>query len=240
MQRQLQLPRIVPRSHQVAAHYWETKLKDRPENGRLHKNLAPLLKERGDYKRCIRHARAATELSPTDSDASNDFGLSLLEAGKWDRALEEFKRGLKLTPNHVCLRKNISACYARRGRYKEALEHAHEAVRLAPQDPQTHRNLAKILDATGNTRDALRHNRIAVTRGPSANSMGHARDRADTDTYRIVARQSVARGDYTNKRGHSEEYFHAFRALSGAKFELPYTGTTMELLQKSRTQPEMC
>jgi tetratricopeptide (TPR) repeat protein len=230
----------IPRSRLVAAQYWERRVQDRPDNGQSLKNLAPLLKERGDNKRSLRHMRAATEFAPADSDAANDFALSLFEAGKWHRAVDEFKRGLKLTPNHVCLRKNISACYARRGRFKEALEHAHEAVRLAPHDPQAHRNLAKILDAMGNTRDALEHNRISITCGPSANSLGQVREASDTDTYRIVARQSVARMEYKNKRGHSEDYYHSFRALSGAKYQLPYTATTMELLKKSRTQPEMC
>ena len=218
-----------------AIAYWENS-----SSRRKHKYLAPLLLKHGDAKGGLRQVRAAAEMNPTDSDIANDFGLALYEAGKWDRAIEEYKRGLKLTPNHVCLRKNISACYARRGRYKEALQHAHEAIRLVPNDPQAHRNLAKLYDAMGNTRDALEHNRIAITCGPAANSLGKARDRADTDTYRIVARQTLARMEYANKRGHAEEYYHAHRALKGSRYQLPYTSTTMELLQKSKTQPERC
>ena len=73
------------------------------------------------------------------------------------------------------------------------MEHAHEASRLDPSDPMTHRNLAKILDATGNTRDSLLHNRAALKLGPGRLSGGRQREWNDTDTYRIVARQTVAR-----------------------------------------------
>jgi len=63
------------------------------------------------------------------------------------------------------------------------------------QDPLAHRNLARLLDATGNTRDSLTHNRIAVRLGPGHLTEGRVRDAHDTDTYRTVARQTVARNE---------------------------------------------
>ena len=71
------------------------------------------------------------------------------------------------------------------------------ACRFAPhkQDPLAHRNLARLLDATGNTRDSLTHNRIAVRLGPGHLTEGRVRDAHDTDTYRTVARQTVARNE---------------------------------------------
>jgi len=141
--------------------------------------------------------------------------------------------GLRCNPRSPSLHKNLAAAYARSGKYKDALEHAHEAVRLDPSDPMAHRNIARILDAVGNTRDSLQHNREALKLGPGALTGGRVRDAADTDTYRVVARQTVARQEYSNGRGFTEQHYDAHRGLAGKRFTLPFSETTKELLQKA-------
>ena len=77
-----ELPRgIVPRSHGQAMSYFREKIVDAPQNGRLHKNLAPLLHERGDHRGTLKHLKAAVEFSPVDSDARNDYALALYQVG---------------------------------------------------------------------------------------------------------------------------------------------------------------
>jgi tetratricopeptide (TPR) repeat protein len=192
------LPRL-PRSRFVAAQYWEAKVSAEPDNPRPHRNLAPLLLERGERgeRGCaaaaLRHLKAAAELNPSHSDSRNDFALALLKAGRVDQAITELHFAVELNPASAVARKNLSAAYAKRGKFREALEHAREATRLEPSDPQAHRNLGRILDAMGNTRDSYEHNKTAILLGPGHLTDGRVRDRHDTETYRVVARQAVAR-----------------------------------------------
>mmetsp|Transcript_11014 Transcript_11014/g.25575 ORF Transcript_11014/g.25575 Transcript_11014/m.25575 type:complete len:253 (-) Transcript_11014:207-965(-) len=218
------------RTHVVSSWYLQHKLKEKPSNARLHKNLAPLLQEQGQRKQALKHLKCAVEFNPIDVDARNDYGLELFRLGRWDEAITEFHKALKVQPKHVCVHKNLSATYARRGRYKQAIHHAEEAVRLNPRDAQAHRNLAKLLDATGNSRDAVKHNRNAIQLGPGVRA-GH--EKYDTDTYRLLATQLVGRGELQS--GHVHEHYDAFRALAGKRYILPNSERTTEILIKTRS-----
>lgn len=230
----------VPRAQYRAAQYFETKLADDPSNIRAHKNLAPLLLERAEKRKepgaaasALRHLKVGCHLDGGDDALRNDFALALLRAGRVEAAVDTLKEGVQRMPRNALLRKNLAAAYARKGRYKEALEHAQEAVRLAPRDPSAQRNVAKLLDQLGNTRDALEHNRRALVLGPGCVTGGRLREARDTETYRVVARQAVARNEYSDGRGSCEQHMDAHRALARKRVDLPFSETTRELLAKA-------
>jgi len=178
----------IPMSHHRGIEYWSEKLASHPENGRAHRNLAPLMAERaargqkGAKEAVMTHLKHAVHYDPGSDAARNDLGVALLNAGNTVLAIAQFEAGLKSTPSSAMLHKNLAAAYARTGAFKKALLHAHEASRFAPLDPQAHRNLAKLYDASGNTRDSLHHNRMALRLGPGKVTEGRVRDRADAET----------------------------------------------------------
>lgn len=232
--------RHVPRAHYRGAQYFEEKLAKDPANLRAHKNLAPLLFERAERRQepganasALKHLKVGCHLDPGDPSLANDFALALLRAGRVDAAVDTLTQSVKAQPTNPLLRKNLAAAYARRGRYKQALEHASEAARLDPTDASAQRNVARILDQLGNTRDALEHNRRALTLGEGYATRGAVREFHDTQTYRVVARQAVARNEYSDGRGHCEQHMDAYRALASKRVELPFSETTRELLAKA-------
>jgi len=138
---------------------------------------------------------------------------------------------LNINPNHCLALNNMAAVLCKKGMFSKAKEFCERAITLNPNDAMAHRNVAKILDTLGNTRDSLKHNRIAIQLGPGKNGVTQ---HADTMTYRIVARQTVARGQ--TESGHACAHYDAYRALAYKQNILPNSEKTKELLIKTKTK----
>jgi Flp pilus assembly protein TadD len=124
----------------------------------------------------------------------------------------------------------LLALFARDGRYTKSQEYCEKAIHIDPNDAMAHRNLAKILDTLGNTRGAVKHNRIAIQLGEGVRG-GTQYD--DTNAYRCLARQVVARGE--RMEGYAHEHYDQYRALAGKEYVLPNSERTREILKSTGT-----
>lgn len=81
---------------------------------------------------------------------------------------------------------------------------------------------------------ALQHNRIAVRTGPGVHAVS---EEHDTNAYRLTAIKTIAQGE--RKTGHPHAYYDAHRALAGKRYKLHTTETTLDLLHRTKTTPEL-
>lgn len=146
-------------------------LQKNPNNATMRKNISAAFARQGRFKEALEHAREAARLDPEDPQVHRNLARILDAVGKRDG--EEGVGTMLQSASLFQLKKKSKYTFA--SSFSLHCVHSLHARGI------------------GNTRDSLHHNREALARGPGCRTGGRVRDKWDTDTYRVVARQTVAR-----------------------------------------------
>src|SRR3977135_1996600 len=79
-----------------AIHEYEEAIKETPNHGDSHYNLARLLAAKRDYDGAIRQYREALRIKPSDPDFHNNLGLAFKKKGDLEAATSEYREALRL------------------------------------------------------------------------------------------------------------------------------------------------
>jgi tetratricopeptide (TPR) repeat protein len=134
---------------------WSDNALHRPENYRVHNNLAIAL---GDEKRlpeAVAELETAVRLKPDYPDAQLHLGTYLEELDRFDEALPHFKLALQLKPGEGKYHNNYAYFLVRQNRLPEAAVEYAEAVRLRPEFAPAHNDYANVLSSLHRPDEAL-------------------------------------------------------------------------------------
>lgn len=99
--------------------------------------LANYLYDHGDYAQAAEWYRNATQLDPTDVNASTDLGTCYFNLGKFDDALRQFQHSLTIDPGHQPTLYNLVVVNMEgRHDYKSAEQAWQTLHRLNPSYPK--------------------------------------------------------------------------------------------------------
>lgn len=116
----------------------------------------------------------AVELSPLDSDAYNNLGITLKGLGRLAEAEESYKKAIEIKPSLAEAHSNLGATLRGLGRLDEAEQSYRKALALKPEFAEAHTNLGNIYLDLGRVGEAEKSYRAAIASDPnyaSAHSM---------------------------------------------------------------------
>ena len=137
----------------------------RPEDARVHSNLASALIAASRFDEAIEVARRATELDPASADAWGNLGTGLIRRDRFPEAVEPLRRALTLQPGRPGLHSALGSTLGALKDYEAALESHRRAIELAPDKPQYRNNMARTLRHAGLTGEAEAVLRAIVEQG---------------------------------------------------------------------------
>jgi tetratricopeptide (TPR) repeat protein len=138
-----------------------------PASSSLHRALARLYEQQGEWRRAAAAWTMLTSLSPEDADGWFRLGGCWMRLSDEGRALDPFQRAVALAPLSAVHQRALAGALRLRGRYAEAERHCRLGLFLRPDEPEAHFELAKLLrDRDGATSEAEASLRRAVTLRP--------------------------------------------------------------------------
>ncbi len=128
---------------------WSDNAVNRPDNYRVHNNLAIALGEviPKRLEDAVAELQIAVKLKPDYPDAQLHLATYLEELNRFDEALPHFLLALKLKPGEGKYHNNYAYYLVRRNRYPEAAVEYAEAVRLRPEFAPAHNDYANVLSS---------------------------------------------------------------------------------------------
>ncbi len=127
-----------------------------PDDGELMYSRAMVLAEAGRFEDMERDLRRLIELDPTDSDALNALGYTLVDRSqRLDEAEALLARAQKLTPDSPALLDSLGWLAYRRGDLDAALSRL-RAAHAVLDDPEVAAHLGEVLWQRGDTESAIK------------------------------------------------------------------------------------
>jgi len=152
---------------QAAAGGYRKALQARPNDPRLHYNLALALDQMGDVASERKELQRAVALDNSFADAQNQLALLALKGGDLDDAEQRFKKALAVDPNYAEAAGNLAIVYSERGNDADAAHWLQEALRLDPKYAKAYLNLGLLLARKGAFADAEQQLRNAIQIDPA-------------------------------------------------------------------------
>jgi serine/threonine protein kinase/Tfp pilus assembly protein PilF len=153
-----------PRAEE-AGPYLTAALALRPDNPRLHFNLARALQSKGDLEGAIRRYRAAIRIDHDFAAAHTNLGQALKDKGELDEAIAEYRQALQTRgsfPEAFIAHLSLGTALKAKGQLDEAIAEYQEALRLLPDYPEAHSNLGNALQEKGQLDEAVAEFRAAL------------------------------------------------------------------------------
>jgi len=148
--------------YDVAIASYRTAIRGDPKMRRAYRNLAGLLRQRGDFRDALPLYRRVLALGDDrKGDVHADMGYVLMRLDEDDAAMAAFTRSIAIDPSVPATYRRLSIIHERRGRYARCVEILSKALEVLPDDPGLRSDLAKILATAPD--DALRDGPRAVT-----------------------------------------------------------------------------
>jgi len=110
--------------------------------------------------------RALTE-NPTDADALNELGQTMMRMGDVSNAAARFGRAVELAPDRGVYHFNFASALARLAQWDRAVHEFREAIRLSQDDYRLHFDLALALHKMGNDQAAVPEFQTASRMAPT-------------------------------------------------------------------------
>ena len=147
---------------------WRDAAAKRPEQSRVHYNLANALYAEGEADEAITEYREALRLNPAHSRAYVGLGVALARQGKLNEAVREYRKALDINPAYVDAGYNMANALARQGRSEEAIDAYRKILLTDPHHVHTHCNLGLELANLGFYSEAVLEYRAALHLNPDS------------------------------------------------------------------------
>ncbi len=133
----------------LAKTEFERVLALRPNNERIHMNIAGAHAALGDFPRAIEHFQLYLKRYPNDVDALNNLGAAFLSDRRAHEALEPLQRAMKVNPRQAGPHVNMGYVYAELGKLAEASSLFRQAIALKYDTPHAWAGLARVYLESG-------------------------------------------------------------------------------------------
>lgn len=145
-----------------------------PNDGRLHRLLAQVLRDRGVYEQALTEYMVARVLSPGDPDVAAGLGVLYDLRGQATAAEMWHREALGLHPKRADLYNNLGFSMHLHGDYYSAVAAYRESLRLNPNQPRVYNNLGFTYARMGNMDAALAAFRQGGSKAQAQANMGLA------------------------------------------------------------------
>ena len=132
------------------------------------KVLGALLGQAGRTLEALNAFQNLVTLTPQDTQAHYNLGLSLKGLGKLDEAEKSFRQAIILDPNYANAYNNLGITLRELGRLEEAETNYRQAIALNPNSIEAHSNLGNILKELGRLDEAEANYRQAIALNPNS------------------------------------------------------------------------
>ena len=124
------------RNYQKAIEYFETKLKEKPNDPVLHNQLGYAYSKLGKYKKAIEHYQKAVELKPDYSEAHYNLGHIYAEKTvlRLEDAIKELTKAIELRSDYAKAYNDRGLVYAWLGDFEKAKQDLQKALKLDPEN----------------------------------------------------------------------------------------------------------
>ena len=130
------------------------------------KVLGALLMQSGENSEAINPNQTAVRLSPEDSAAHNNLGVTLKALGRLDEAKIRYKKAIALKPGYAEAHNNLGNTLKELGRLDEAEVSCRQAIALKPGYAEAYNNLGVTLQKQGRLDEAEASYREAIELNP--------------------------------------------------------------------------
>jgi len=144
----------------------EMQLRQSPDNGPLHNDIALLYLEVGRPREAAAHFSTVVEQTPGSASAHYNLATALERTGAFDDATSHYARAIALKPDYAAARVNLGNVRLRQGRDDEAAAEYEAALAVAPDDFSAHNNLGRVRLTQGRPADAAPHLDAAIRIDP--------------------------------------------------------------------------
>ena len=131
------------------------------------KVLGALLMQSGENSEAINPNQTAVRLSPEDSAAHNNLGVTLKALGRLDEAKIRYKKAIALKPGYAEAHNNLGNTLKELGRLDEAEVSCRQAIALKPGYAEAYNNLGVTLQKQGRLDEAEASYREAIEWTPN-------------------------------------------------------------------------
>lgn len=121
---------------------------------------------KGDVAGSVEQFTAAVEADPSNAQALNNLGQTLVRSGRAREALPYFDRAIAATSSEWTYHFNRARAYAELKEWSRAVSGYRDAAGLFPQDYATAYNLARALQASGDLNGAIDEYQRAINLAP--------------------------------------------------------------------------
>ncbi len=117
--------------YEAAAEYFSQRVKENPEDPRVHHQLAYSYTRLKMRDEAIKHYKKALELKPDYFESRLNLGTVYLKSRKQKQALEELKKAVDLKPDSETARINLAWAYYYNLETAKADKHRQKAIELS-------------------------------------------------------------------------------------------------------------
>jgi tetratricopeptide (TPR) repeat protein len=183
--------------HADAIGYFESALRNNPNNDQVWFGLGYSYYNLGRYKEAIQAFEKSRSFNPQFSGAANNIGLSHKQLGDYRSARIYFEEALRLDPNNSLARTNLASLsqtnspqnqnssasnsfhdlydkgfkLSKAGNYRESLDAFKEALKINPTDAETYYAIGLNYEQLGNHQEAIAYYKEAVRFKPNDASL---------------------------------------------------------------------
>ena len=216
------------------------------------KILGTLLGQSGRISESLKINQKAVELSPQDSQAHNNLGVTCEGLGRLEEAEISYKKAVALKPDFSGNHYNLANILLKIGRFEEAEASSRKAIELQPGFFEAHNNLGIALQELGRLDEAEVSYMKAITLKPdyveaynnlgnTFNKLGRIEEAEASFRQAITLNPDYARAYYNlgglfqgqGRLGESEKFFKQATLLKPGYFEAYGSlGITLEGLSR--------
>jgi len=152
--------------YEAAIAEWTELAALKPDDARVHNNLATALARVGKFAEAIPQYERALQLNPQFHAIHGTLGQALVAVGRPDEAMVHFEKGLVAYPESADLHVNLGRALAMKERLNDAMAEFQQAAKLDPRSAEARNDIGRILASKGQLVDAIPYFQQAVEIDP--------------------------------------------------------------------------
>lgn len=150
-----------------ACFHYQQALSIKEQLPEVHRDLAMIWQEWGDWDLAAQHYQAALALQPRLLSAYFNLGLISTQQHRYGLAAACYQQVIENQPDHLSAHLNLGAVFVQQKQYEEAIAFYQSALARFPANARLRNNLGQTLHQQGDIVGALRQYQLALTLDPS-------------------------------------------------------------------------